>query len=62
VYRRRISWRNHFDPVADELVRQRIAELEAGGEPTRQLTRDWRERAEDLQWVLINSPEFSWMP
>ena len=62
VYRRRISWRNHFDPVADELVRQRIAELEAGGEPTRQLTRDWRERAEDLQWVLINSPEFSWVP
>ncbi len=62
VYRRRISWRNHFDPLADELVRTRIAELEAGASPTRQLTADWRERAEDLQWVLVNSPEFVWVP
>ncbi len=62
VYRRRISWRNHFDPVADELVRARIAELEAGAAPTHQLTADWRERAEDLQWVLVNSPEFVWVP
>jgi hypothetical protein len=62
VYRRRISWRNHFDPVADELVRERIAELEAGGTPTRRLTDAWRQRAEDLQWVLVNSPEFVWVP
>jgi hypothetical protein len=62
VYRRRISWRNHFDPVADELVRRRIAELEAGATPTRRLTAAWRERAEDLQWVLVNSPEFVWIP
>ena len=62
VYRRRVSWRNHFDPVADELVRERIAELEAGSPPTQRLTSDWRERAEDLQWVLVNSPEFVWVP
>ena len=62
VYRRRISWRNHFDPLADELVRQRIAELEAGAAPTKRLAASWRERAEDLQWVLVNSPEFVWVP
>ena len=62
VYRRRISWRNHFDPFADELVRQRIAELEAGAAPTKRLAASWRERAEDLQWVLVNSPEFVWVP
>ena len=62
IYRRRISWRNHFDPRADTLVLDRIAALEAGDPPTQALQPDWREAAEDLQWVLINSPEFSWLP
>jgi hypothetical protein len=62
IFRRRISWRNHFDPRADALVLDRVAELEAGDPPTRRLKPVWREQAEDLQWALINSPEFSWVP
>ena len=62
IYRRRISWRNHFDPRADTLVLDRVAELEAGDPPTQRLKPSWREQAEDLQWALVNSPEFSWVP
>ncbi len=62
VYRRRISWRNHFDPRADTIVLDRIDDLERGDEPTVTLTPSWRSRAEDLQWALVNSPEFAWVP
>ena len=62
VYRRRVSWRNHFDPLADKLVLERIDVLREGDPPTRSLTTDWRERAEDIQWSLVNSPEFTWVP
>ena len=62
VYRRRISWRNHFDPVADELVRDRITQIEQGDGPTKTLDPTWRSKAEDMLWVMVNSPEFSWVP
>lgn len=62
VHRRRVSWRNHFDPVADELVRDRWTAIEGGDRPTQQLTNEFRELAEDTLWVLVNSPEFTWVP
>lgn len=62
IYRRLVSWRNHFDPVADELVLNRVAELEAGDGPTKTLEPEWRQGVEDVMWVMVNSPEFSWIP
>ena len=57
-----VSWSNHFDP---ESARRQIAlkkEVEAGDPPTPRLTPDWRERYEDVLWVLLNSPEFVFVP
>lgn len=62
VYRHRVTWRNHFDPQAEVLVQNRWSQIESGDQPTRTLTTQWRQRAEDVLWVLINSPEFAWVP
>ena len=37
-------------------------QFEKGDPPTTQLKAAWRERAEDMVWALINSPEFVWIP
>ncbi len=53
-----VSWSNHLKPEAN-LRKQRLAEELAFGDPTTsRLNADWRERAEDMIWSLINSPEF----
>ena len=57
-----VSWSNHLKPEAN-IRKQRLAEELSFGDPTTsRLNADWRERAEDLIWSLINSPEFLIVP
>jgi hypothetical protein len=57
-----VSWSNHLSSEANALRLAWQKEVEKGDPPTTQLTAAWRERAEDLVWTLINSPEFVWLP
>jgi hypothetical protein len=57
-----VSWSNHLSSESNELRVARQKEVEKGDPPTTLLTADWRERAEDLVWALVNSPEFVWIP
>jgi hypothetical protein len=57
-----VAWSNHLKPESSEIKIRFAKEVEKGDPPTTQLTADWRERAEDVVWALVNSPEFVWMP
>lgn len=57
-----VSWSNHLHPHANEVRLERQAEVERGDAPTTLLTADWRMRAEDLVWAVVNSPEFVFLP
>ena len=57
-----VTWSNHLKPEASDRKLVLAKELEAGDPPTKRLQPDWRERAEDLLWTLINSPEFVFVP
>src|SRR5207245_854016 len=57
-----VSWSNHLQSKSNEIRIARHKEVEAGDPPTTQLAAEWRERAEDLIWTLLNSPEFLWIP
>lgn len=56
------TWTNHFSVEANELVRQLERETAAGPAPTQRLSVEWRERAEDAVWALLNAPEFQILP
>ncbi len=56
------SWAHHHSDEA-VLIKQREAEaVRTGPAPTNRLTTDWRERAEDALWALLNSPELVFFP
>ena len=57
-----VSWSNHLHPKANAMKIAFQTLVEQGDPPTTQLTTDWRERAEDFVWTLINSPEFVLIP
>ena len=57
-----VTWSNHLKSVASDRKLALAKELEAGDPPTKRLRPDWRERAEDMLWTLINSPEFVFVP
>ena len=57
-----VTWSNHLKPEASDRKLALAKELEAGDQPTKRLQSDWRERAEDMLWTLINSPEFVFVP
>jgi hypothetical protein len=57
-----VSWFNHLQPKSNELRVAWQKQVEKGDLPTTQLTTAWRERAEDMVWTLVNSPEFVWIP
>ncbi len=62
VHRGFVTWTNHFAVESNELMRQIEREIAAGPEPTQRLSDDWRKRAEDAAWALINAPEFQFIP
>jgi hypothetical protein len=57
-----VSWSNHLQTKSNEVRLARQREVEKGDAPTARLTAAWRERAEDMLWALLNSPEFVWIP
>jgi hypothetical protein len=57
-----VSWSNHLKPEANERKTALKQLLDAGDPPTPRLKTEWRERAEDFVWTLINSPEFVFVP
>ena len=57
-----VTWANHFDIRANQLMRDIEREVAAGPAATTRLTDDWRQRAEDAVWALINAPEFQFIP
>ncbi|MBY0528099.1 MAG: DUF1553 domain-containing protein [Gemmataceae bacterium] len=57
-----VSWANHLSPEATRIKLELERAARAGDPPTERLTRDWRERMEDMLWALVNSPEFVFIP
>jgi hypothetical protein len=57
-----VSWSNHLDPKANEVKIAQEAKVRKGDPPTIRLETDWRERMEDMLWVIVNSPEFVVIP
>ena len=59
---RPVSWSNHLNPEATRIKLEAERAARAGDPPTARLAPAWRERMEDAVWVLINSPEFVFVP
>ena len=57
-----VTWANHFDIRANQLMRDVEREIAAGPAPSARLKPEWRERAEDAVWALLNTPEFQFVP
>ncbi|MEZ6058042.1 MAG: DUF1553 domain-containing protein [Planctomycetaceae bacterium] len=62
IFRSGITWANHFDPKSDVEAMTRQRDVLQGDRPTPRLNADWRERAEDAVWSLVNHPEFVFIP
>jgi mono/diheme cytochrome c family protein len=53
-----VSWSNHLNDLATTVRMQQEAAARKGDPATDRLTTEWRRRAEDVVWALVNSPEF----
>jgi hypothetical protein len=59
---RHVSWSNHLNTEANKIKVQIEELVRQGPPPTRFLRDDWRQRAEDAVWALMNSPEMVLIP
>lgn len=59
---RYVSWSNHLHTDANVIKSKIQEEVRQGPIPTNRLATDWRERAEDAIWVLLNAPEMVMVP
>jgi hypothetical protein len=59
---RAVSWANHLNPEATRIKQEQERSARMGDAPTLRLRPEWRERAEDALWALVNSPEFVFVP
>jgi len=57
-----VSWSNHLNTEANVIKVEMQELVRRGPTPTRYLQSDWRERAEDAVWSLLNSPEMILIP
>ncbi len=57
-----VSWANHLHPEATDVRLRESGRLRRGPAPTLWLQPNWRERAEDVIWALMNTPEFLFTP
>jgi hypothetical protein len=62
VITKAVSWANHLNPEATEVMLAIEKQVKAGDLPTPRLTEEWRERMEDMLWALLLSPEFIHVP
>ncbi len=62
VDRSPLAWSNNLDAKANQIGEARQRKALEGDAPTRRLTEDWRQRVEDTLWVMVNSPEFIFVP
>jgi mono/diheme cytochrome c family protein len=59
---RYVSWSNHLNTEANKIKVEQEKVARIGDPPTRFLRDDWRQRAEDAVWALMNSPEMVLIP
>ena len=57
-----LSWSNHLRPKANELALVKEQEAMDAFPSTQRLAADWRNRAEDMIWALVNRPEMIYIP
>jgi hypothetical protein len=57
-----VSWSNHLSAEATTLKLKLEAEARLGDPPSPRFNADWRQRAEDVIWAMINDPEFVFVP
>jgi hypothetical protein len=57
-----VSWANHLNPEATNVVLAIEKEVQGGDIPTARLMPEWREQMEDMIWALLISPEFIHLP
>ena len=57
-----LSWSNHLNAKATEIKLALEDKARKGDEPTPRLQASWRERAEDMVWAMMMTPEFVFVP
>ncbi len=62
IRRNAVSWSNHLNAEATRIKQELEKAAVDGDPPTQRLTESWRTQAEDVLWVLLNSPEFAFVP